>query len=115
MPFGLWFYAAKVGGGALLAVLLVTSLCESNPAWNLVRTIALSLLIPLGLTGGLLGVLMALGRLRMRCPFCAKSGPAGGSADEGMSMDCPDCGHIRSSGWMKLKLIREFENESPDS
>lgn len=114
MPFGLWFYSAKVGGGALFAVLLAASLCESNPAWNLVRTISLGLLVLLGLAGGVLGVLMALDRLRMRCPFCTKSGPAGGSAAEGVWMDCPDCGHIRSSGRLKLKLIREFEYESPD-
>lgn len=107
MPFRLWYYLAKVGGFILFAVIFATFFAPAGSALESVRIVAVCLLIPLCLTGAVMGVLMALGKLRMRCPFCGKSGPAGGSKQEGMWMECATCGLIHGSGPFRLKIVRE--------
>jgi len=107
MPFRLWYYLAKVGGFILVAIIFATFFAPRGSTREGVHFIATCLLVPLCLTGAVMGVLLALGKLRMRCPFCGKSGPAGGSKQEGMWMVCETCGFVHGSGPLRLKIIRE--------
>jgi predicted RNA-binding Zn-ribbon protein involved in translation (DUF1610 family) len=107
MPFRLWFYLAKIGGGVLLAIVALSFFFSSDGVFGRIRFIALCLLIPLCLVGVYLGILMSFGRLRMSCPFCGKPGRAGGSKAQGMWMECDSCGFIHGSGPFRLKIVRE--------
>jgi predicted RNA-binding Zn-ribbon protein involved in translation (DUF1610 family) len=107
MPFRLWFYLSKIGGGFLLATVALSFFFSSNGVFGRICFIALCLLILLCLVGAYLGILMSLGRLRMSCPFCGKSGRAGGSKAQGMWMECESCGFIHGRGPFRLLIVRE--------
>ena len=114
MPFRLWFYLAKVGGFILFAIIFATFFAPAGSLLEDVRFIALCILVPLCLTGALMGILMAFGRLRMLCPFCGKSGRVGGSKRDGMWMECESCGFVHGSGPLRLKIVREEIDEDAD-
>ena len=107
MPFRLWFYLAKIGGGFLIATVALSFFFSSDGVFGHIRFIALCFLIPLCLVGMFLGILMSFGRLRMSCPFCGKPGRAGGSKAQGMLMTCNSCGLIHGSGPFRLRIVRE--------
>ena len=110
MPFRLWFYLAKVGGFFLFAIIFATFFAPSDSLLGRARFVAMCILVPLCLIGAFMGILMVFGRLRMLCPFCGKSGRVGGSKRDGMWMECESCGFIHGSGPLRLKIVRE-ENE----
>jgi hypothetical protein len=107
MPFRLWFYLTKIGGlvFAVLVVLAVV-LGDSRTLETVISAMVL-IVVPLGLTGAVMGVLMVCGKLRMKCPFCGRSGPAGGSKADAMWMECETCGFIHGAGPLGLKIVRE--------
>lgn len=107
MPFRLWFYLAKVGGGVLFVVVALSFFLPSDGMFDRIRFATLCLLIPLCLVGAYLGILMSFGRLRMKCPFCGKSGSVGGSKARGLWMECDSCGFIHGSGPLRLRIVRE--------
>jgi len=121
MPFRLWFYLTKIGGVAFFAVIALSLVFGDSRALGTVISVVTLVLIPLGLTGAVMGVLMVCGRLRMGCPFCGRSGPAGGSKAEGMWMECETCGLIHGGGRLGLKIVNENLNDggsladNPDS
>ena len=59
-----------------------------------------------------MGIFLALGKLRMKCPFCGKPGHVGGSRHEGMRMKCDECGLVHGSGFCGLRLVAEPFDES---
>ena len=107
MPFRLWYYLSRVGGFVLFAVVAATFAAPSDSVPGRVRFVATCALILLGLVGAFLGVLLACHGLRMLCPFCGRSGYAGGSKRDGMWMVCESCGLIHGSGPLGLKIVRE--------
>ncbi|HVT83435.1 MAG TPA: hypothetical protein VHM90_22530 [Phycisphaerae bacterium] len=107
MPFRLWHYIGKLALPALALPCVAFFFWPNNRAVVLIGASSFIALLALGLVGGVMGVLMAAGKLRMRCPFCGRSGPAWGSKREGMRMECPDCGVIRAAGRFNLQLARE--------
>ena len=107
MPFRLWFYLAKLGGFILFAIIFATFFAPSDSLPGRVRFIAMCVLVPLCLIGAFMGILMALGRLRMLCPFCGESGRVGGSKRNGMWMECGSCGLVHGSGPFRLRIVRE--------
>jgi hypothetical protein len=107
MPFRLWFYLAKVGGFILFAIIFATFFAPADSGLGHLRLVAQWILIPLCLVGALMGVLMVLGKLRMLCPFCRKSGPVGGNKQDGIWLECETCGLVHSSGPLGLKIVRE--------
>jgi len=115
MPFRLWFYLAKVGGFILFATIAATFFSPDDSLLGQLRSIALWIFIPLCLVGASMGVLFALGKLRMLCPFCGKSGPVGGNKQDGMWMECETCGLVHSGGPLGLKIIREEIAEDEES
>ena len=107
MPFRVWFYLAKIGGGVLFAIVALALLFSSDGVFGGFGLVALCLLVLLCLVGAYLGILMSFGRLRMSCPFCGKSGRVGGSKAKGMWMECDSCGFIHGSGLLRMKIVRE--------
>jgi hypothetical protein len=107
MPFRLWLYLSKIGGPILFAVITATFFAPGDSLLGLVRFVANCMLVLLCLIGAMMGILFALGRLRMRCPFCGKSGEVGGSKQDGMWMECESCGFVHGSGPLRLKIVRE--------
>lgn len=107
MPFRLWFYLAKIGGGVLFAIVAIAFLFSPDGVSGGFGLVALGLLVLLCLVGAYLGILMSLGRLRMGCPFCGRSGPVGGSKAQGMWMECDSCGFIHGSGFLRLRIVKE--------
>jgi hypothetical protein len=71
--------------------------------------------VSLGLLGAVLGVLMALGRIRWRCPCCGCKAPVYARRFEGMWMECK-CGSIRCGGLLGLTVRNESlqKNDRPD-
>jgi hypothetical protein len=115
MPFRLWFYLAKVGGFILFAIIFATFFAPADSWLGHLRLVAQWILIPLCLVGALMGVLMALGKLKMLCPFCGKSRPVGGNKQDGIWLECETCGLVHSSGPLGLKIVREEIREVEDA
>lgn len=115
MPFRLWFYLAKVGGVILFAIVFATYFAAGDSMLGRVRFVAICILIPLCLSGAVIGILAALGKLRMLCPFCGKRGPVGGDKQHGMWMECETCGFVHSSGPLGLKIVREEISDDDDA
>jgi hypothetical protein len=111
MPFRLWFYLTKIGGFVFATAIVLAIVFGGSRALGTVISIMTLVLIPLGLTGAVMGVLMVCDRLRMGCPFCGRSGPAGGSKAEGMWMECETCGLIHGGGRFGLKIVNEKLND----
>ena len=91
----------------MFAFIFVTFAVPSDSLLGRARFVAVCILVPLCLTGAVMGIFLALGRLRMLCPFCGKSGRVGGSKRDGMWMECESCGFIHGSGPFRLKIVRE--------
>ena len=107
MPFQLWFYLTKIGGNTLFAIVFVTFFAEPGSVWGVVHWIAICALGLICLIGAALGILLTFDKLRMRCPFCGKSGRAGGNKREGLLMWCESCGLIHGSGPLGLKIVSD--------
>lgn len=107
MPFRLWFYLTKIGGLAFFTVIVLSLVCGGSRALDAVITVMVLVFIPMGLTGAVMGLLIVCGRLRMGCPFCGRSGSAGGSKASGMWMECTTCGFIHGGGRFGLRIVRE--------
>jgi hypothetical protein len=114
MPFRLWFYLVKVGGFTLFAIVFATLFAPANSALTRVRFVAICLMVPLCVVGSLMGILMAFDKLRMLCPFCGKSGRAGGNKRRGMWMECATCGFVHGGGPLGLKIVREKITDDDD-
>jgi uncharacterized MnhB-related membrane protein len=106
MPFRLWFYATKIFIPLMLLSFLPVIFFRNHLA-SAVQATATGLVVVLGITGAVMGVLMVMGRLRMRCPFCGQSGAAGGNSRMGIFMICERCGLVRGGGPLNLRIVRE--------
>ena len=107
MPFRLWHILGKFFAPILFAAVTAGILFDRTPGLARVWSVAVALLVVLGVTGAAMGVLMALGRLRMRCPFCGTSGPAGANKQDGMWMTCERCGYIHTAGPAGWRIVRD--------
>jgi len=111
MRFSFWYYASRFGGLLFPLVGVGVLLGDRCPAIGVVGRMALALLVPLCLAGVWGGILMAMGRLGMTCPFCARPGPVGGNRADGMWLDCDQCGFVHGTGFLRLKLVGEGTKE----
>lgn len=114
MPFRLWFYLTKIGAFIIFATILALFFAPANSTLGLTRTIAQCALVLLGIIGATFGILMIVGKLRMLCPFCKKSGQVGGDKQRGMWMICESCGFVHGSGPLRLKIVSEKISEDSD-
>ncbi len=115
MPFRLWFYAVK----AALPLMLAPVAVRLFWGWdNVPAAMDVATFVPLtvlAMTGAVMGVLMVMGRLRMRCPFCGRSGPAGGNRAMGLFMLCENCGLIRGGGMLNMRVVRDNDSQDTQS
>lgn len=107
MPFRLWFYLAHLVGPILFAIIFFTFAAAEDSFSGRVRQVAMYIFVLLGITGVVLGLLFAIGRLRMRCPFCSKLGRIGVRKSDGLCMECETCGTVHGSGPLRLFLTKE--------
>ncbi len=111
MPFRLWFYATKVGFPVLFICGALSFIYFRH---SILFAVSIGGMILLGLVGAVMGIMMVFGKLLMRCPFCGRPGPVGGTKSEGMWMDCDACGHIHGGGLLRLRIVRdEPDQEGP--
>ena len=71
---------------------------------SVVGSMATATLVVLCTVGAVMGIMLALGKLKMLCPFCGKLGDVGGSKQEGMWMECDQCGFVHGAGFMRMRL-----------
>jgi hypothetical protein len=112
MPFKLWCVWIKVVFAMLLVVIVFGFVFSPRPVLAAMVVVAICCVVLLGLTGAVMGIFAAFGRLRMRCPFCGRYGPVGGSKGRGMWMECPSCGLVRTTGPFRLRIVRGKEDGS---
>ena len=74
MPFRLWFYLTKIGGLFFAVAIVLAVVLGDSPALETVISAMVLIVVPLGLTGAVMGVLMVCGKLRMKCPFADGAG-----------------------------------------
>ena len=105
VSFRLWSWTFK------FALPLMIAACAAAFAGGVIGEMAASvaflIVVLLAICGASMGVLMSLGRLSMRCPFCGSKGQAWADAHRGLQMCCPTCGIIRGKSATSLKLICE--------
>jgi hypothetical protein len=111
MRFSWWFYTAKYS--VFLFPVACTSLFHSakSVVAQYIFIGSLGIIFITGFLGAVLGGMMILWNVKMRCPFCDRYGYVGGNKRQGMFMHCDDCGYVHGSGFMGLKLVCEELDE----
>src|SRR5262245_60361959 len=113
MPFRAWYYYCKLGVpvlfGTLALLFVLASLQLDLPdimsaVLAMIFLVALWTLIGSGLLGGVMGLLLVFGVLRMTCPFCGAWSQVRGNSRDGMWLLCKRCGFVHGSGIWGLKL-----------
>lgn len=112
MFFRIWYYLCFAVVPALFLVPLLAWLLGMSPA--LAAAVVLTVMVALGITGAVLAILLLFFGLRLRCPFCGQPGEVCGSSGEGLGFLCERCGLVQGSGFLKLRLVRQWENGPPD-
>lgn len=107
MSFRFWVYFVKISAVVLGPIVLCHIFFRPGGVFQIIGVIALGLFLALSIVGGFMGILLACGRLRMRCPFCGRSGLVQSSEDDKFSMRCDACGLIRCTGVLGLRIVRE--------
>jgi hypothetical protein len=76
--------------------------------------VAFLVMVALGITGAVLAIFLLCCGLRLRCPFCGEPGEVCGSSDEGFGFLRDRCGLVQGAGFLKLRLVRQWEDGPPD-
>lgn len=107
MRFSFWFYTGKLAVILFLLVFMGILLGAQHHWLSVVGSMATATLVVLCTVGAVMGIMLALGKLRMRCPFCNRPGNVGGSKREGMWMECDQCGFIHGAGFMRMRIAAD--------
>lgn len=107
MKFSHWYYTCKFSVVLFLTAGLSIVVGEEETLIAYVGGISILILVCLGAIGAVMGILFAMGKLKMRCPFCDAYGHVGGNKRDGLWMECPECGLVFGSGIFGLVLKRE--------
>jgi len=101
MLFRIWFYACKlvVVGLALAFLGYATSL----PLSSAMGTIGVSIIVSLGIAGGVLGFAGCFG-LRSACPFCGQRGLWVQYDRHTIGLECDNCGLVYGNPLLHMKL-----------
>ena len=111
MYFRIWHYLCRVGAPVLFPAALLAIVMQRGSVLQGIGVGAILVMFILGLVGAVMGVFLSLGKLRMRCPFCGEKGMVSGD-EGGLTLDCPECGLVYETGFLKLRLARAA-NEKP--
>jgi len=115
MFFRIWYYLCFAVAPILFLVLLVGWLfADASPILAVAASIALVVMVILGLTGAILAILLLFCGLRLRCPFCGEPGEVCGSKEDGLGFLCDRCGLVQGTGFLKLRLVRQWEDGPPE-
>jgi len=100
-----WLYACKLG--LLCLVLAGVFTIFKDETWGAIAfAAAFGIILTLAVTGGLMGVLMLFGRLRMRCPDCGEPGPVGCDRKT-IWIDCRRCGRLAANVFRDFRFHKE--------
>jgi hypothetical protein len=111
MPFRAWVFCCNIAT-PLFVMWGIALTFHDRTGLSLWAYWAISLIVwTLGITGAILGLMKAVGRLKMRCPFCGHRGDMGFRRRDGtqMYMDCPKCGRIETTGRLLWRIPRPTE------
>jgi hypothetical protein len=115
MRFSWWFYFTKFSLLCFIILMPAIVLSTKAPIFSYVAMFALCIIVLAGASGAILGAIMILRNVKMKCPFCDKYGYISGNKQQGMHMFCDDCGYIHQSGALGLKPVcEELEDESDE-
>jgi ribosomal protein L37AE/L43A len=109
--FKTWFYLTKLGWIPFLAAIGVLFLWPRPLPGGLIFGLFLPIVM-LCLCGAVFGLLMAMDRLRWKCPFCKRKSSVGGDKTHGLWMECDSCGFICGGGRFGTSLVREASDET---
>jgi hypothetical protein len=104
--FRWWHLICRVMVPLLFLTAVVPLIALRNQTGGAIAIAAFVVLLALGLVGGVMGIFLSRGTLRMRCPFCSRTG-AVGVVSRGLALECPDCGLVYEAGFLKLRLVRQ--------
>lgn len=104
--FRFWFYLSKLTFPAIFAIFILDRFVLPQDLHVYTNAVFLGLMVLFAVATVPMGILMALGKLKLRCPFCGQGGPVYGNKEEGCCLDCENCGTIRSTGPLGLRLTR---------
>lgn len=107
MSFRFFIYFGKISVAILFSIVLGTFFFRPKGVMASVGTAAHVVFFILGVIGAVMGILLACGKLRMRCPFCGRSGPILADRSLGLAMRCEECELVRCSGLLGLRIVRE--------
>jgi hypothetical protein len=114
MFFRVWYYLCIAVAPVLFVLVFVGFLFTGqSSALAVVAVAALYVLVALGITGAILAILLLFCGLRLRCPFCGERGDFWGDKASGPCLQCEHCGLVHGTGFLKLRLVREWENGPP--
>jgi hypothetical protein len=111
--FRTWFTLTKIIWPLMIVGILCHALGLAYPDFGgavvLTGFFAASVMLftALGILGAVMCILMFLGEVRMRCPFCGAFGTVGGDKENGVWMTCHTCGYIHGSGRLGWSLVTE--------
>jgi hypothetical protein len=115
MFFRVWYYLCVVGAPVLFLLMIFGFVFAAvSPVMALIGRVALTVMVALGITGAVVAILLLFCGLRLRCPFCGEPGEFCGSKEEGPGFFCDHCGLVQGSGFLKLRLVRQWENGPPE-
>lgn len=113
MRFTFWYYSGKCGSILSASALVALLLSYVNPFFDTVFWAAIGAFAVLVLPTAAVRVLLARGRLKMKCPFCGDPGRLGDGKGKGTStMECDRCGLVHGSGFWGLRLVAEPSDRS---
>jgi hypothetical protein len=118
MRFSFWFYTCKTVAFLFLLVFMGMLFGAQHRWLSVTGSMATATLVVLCSIGAVMGFMLALGRLKMLCPFCGKPGDVGGSKQEGMWMECDQCGFIHGAGFMRMRIaaeVKDAEQRTPSN
>ncbi len=98
MFFRFWYHASQIWMIAFLAVFIGFLV----PSAFLIR-IGVSIIVPLGLVGGVLGVIGITRGICSRCPVCGRKAFWAVPVKNILAVDCPDCGMIGGNPLRNLR------------
>jgi hypothetical protein len=115
VTYRFWFYFCKTAPPTMILGWIGVFMLADEPGEGVtahlgtIWTVVFALLFVMCLW---LGIRIQRRRLRLRCPFCLRLGPADLERSEGLTMECPACGDIRGQGALGWTIRREGDPAS---
>jgi hypothetical protein len=103
--FRIWHIICRVAMPVLIVISIPMFLAPNQIFFRGLAIASCCVLFAWGLMGGVMGIFLSRGTLRMACPFCGQRG-AVTHVPGGLALACGTCGLVYETGFMKLRLVR---------